>query len=196
MRLGKWLLVGAVICLLAGFPSVTPAQQSQQEKDIVEAARKAREMKKSAPKAKRVFTNDDIQGAQAAGTEQAPPQEGAQTPTESAAAATTAAPADASKPKGPDEAEWRKRFAELRARIATAEKELDILQRELNLNQQQYYSDPNKALREQYTRNEINEGRAKIEQKRQELAQLKQQLSDLEDELRKAGGPPAWAREP
>jgi len=94
-----------------------------------------------------------------------------------------------------DEAYWRKRFAEARKQLAAAEKEADILQRELNLQNQQYDSDPNRALQEQYSRKQINDLRQKIDEKKAEVARLKQGISDLEDELRAAGGEPGWARE-
>jgi len=57
-----------------------------------------------------------------------------------------------------------------------------------------YYSDPQKALAEQYSRKDITDADTKIEAKKQEIAQMKQHISDLEDELRKSGGDPGWAR--
>ncbi|MBZ5701289.1 MAG: hypothetical protein LAN84_05530 [Acidobacteriia bacterium] len=89
---------------------------------------------------------------------------------------------------------WRARFAQAYARLRTAEKELDVLQREWNRLQKQHYDDPNKALREQYTRKEINERAALIEQKKKEILGLQQDLSDMEDDLRRSGGLPGWAR--
>jgi hypothetical protein len=77
---------------------------------------------------------------------------------------------------------------------SVAEKELDILQREVNKAQTQYYSDPQKALSEQYSRKSINEHDTEIAAKKQEVAQLKQALSDLETELRRSGGDTGWAR--
>jgi hypothetical protein len=90
---------------------------------------------------------------------------------------------------------WRKRFAEAYYPLRMAEKELDVMQRELNVNSVQYYADPNKALREQYSRREINARRQKIEEKKLEIKKLRETLSDLEDELRHSGGDPGWARE-
>jgi chromosome segregation ATPase len=192
------LTVGLLLLApLGAAQSQPPAQQSKQP-DIVEAARKAREQQKDQPKAKRVFTNDDLpkageaSTAAAAGEATAGTEAAAGQPQAEAGAGTAAAPSGAPKL---NEADWRKRFADLRAKIAAAEREADLIQRERNLNEQQYYSDPNKALREQYTRGELNEQKSKIDAKRQEIAQLKQQLADLEDELRKAGGPAGWARE-
>ena len=109
---------------------------------------------------------------------------------------TEATPEAAAQPGGAggEEAAWRKRFADARAKLAQAEKELDILQREWEKAQVQYYPDPQKALKEQYNRKDINEHAAKVEAKKKEIAKMKQGISDLEDELRRAGGDPGWAR--
>jgi len=102
---------------------------------------------------------------------------------------------DATKTEDPNsEAAWRKRFQAQRDKIAKVEKELDILGRELEKAQLEYYPDPQKALREQFDRADINKKTAKIDSKRQELDQLRQGLDDLEDQLRKSGGDPGWAR--
>ena len=58
----------------------------------------------------------------------------------------------------------------------------------------QYYTDPQKALSEQYSRKDISEKDTKIDAKKQEVAQMKQRIADLEDALRKSGGDPGWAR--
>jgi chromosome segregation ATPase len=164
-----------------------PPKQEQPPQSAAEAARKAREEKKNAPKAKRVFTNDDVQSikgtASVVGTVPPPPE----------AAPGTEAKKEGEMTPAEDEAAWRKRFADARLKLAQAEKELDILQRELNLLSQQYYSDPTKAMQEQYNRKEINDQRAKIDAKQKEVEQLKQAISNLEDELRKAGKPAKWA---
>ncbi len=94
-----------------------------------------------------------------------------------------------------DEPYWRKRFADAYYPLRMAEKELDVMQRELSVSYAQYYADPNKALREQYSRREINARRQKIEEKKLEIKKLRETLSDLEDELRHVGGDPGWARD-
>ena len=73
---------------------------------------------------------------------------------------------------------------------ASAEK-----QRELNEALLIYDPNPQKALRENVTRKNINAHRQAIEDKKKELAELRGTLSDLEDELRHAGGDPGWSRE-
>lgn len=196
-------LVLAVLPLLGLCARPALAQQEQSSSSqkstgdsLADAARKARERKKEAPKPKHVYTDDDVASIQSApvnvlGTPpsaaetpaQSKPNSGAKTPEgQQAASAET------------EETKWRKRFKEVRDNLARAEKQLDILQREDNKAQVQYFSDPQKALTEQYSRQEINDKNAKIAAKQQEIQQLKQQLSDLEDQLRKAGGDPGWAR--
>ncbi len=107
-----------------------------------------------------------------------------------------AAAQDVPEPETPKtEEQWRKRFAELREQLYYSQKELNILQWEWNTSLVQYYPDPNKAIREEFTLRELNTLARKIREKKAEIAQLKQAISDLEDDLRHAGGPPGWSRE-
>jgi hypothetical protein len=203
MCVSHWLKSSMLLpgLCLAALPAFAQQQQQnppqQQSGDpVADAARKTREQQKTAPKPKKVYTDDDIKprtgstDAGAGGGQTPGGTPGAPEGTQSAGTtgAGTGSGADAEKA-------WRKRFADQRDKIATAEKELDVLQREAEKAQIQYYPDPQKALTEQNTRKDINDKNAKIEQKKQEIANLKQQLSDLEDELRKSGGDPGWARE-
>lgn len=195
--------VAALALLLAGFCFTAAAQ----DQSIAEAARKAREQKKTAPQAKHVFTNDNIPtdpgAVSSVGSAPAPSGETTSGTSPTGArpgggeGTTTGTPNPDEKAKAAEEeAKWRKKFAELRAKITTAEKEVDVMQRELNLKQQQYYSDPNTALREQYSRGDINETTKKIDDKKKEIEALKQQLTELEDDLRRAGLPSGWSRQP
>ena len=161
-----------------------------------EAARKAREAKKSEPKPKKVFTNEDVVTTTApeppAPSNSAASQEATSTSPKPPAEVPDCAVAEKEDPNS--ERAWRKRFATQRRKITDAQQELDVLQREAEKADVQYYSDPQKALKEQYSREEINAKNDKIAAKKKELADLKQQLSDMEDELRRAGGDPGWAR--
>lgn len=192
MRLKRWLNFGitALLFCLAGPAAFAQQQSSSQQPTgdpVADAARKAREAKKEAPKAKKVFTDDDLKPAQSEPPAQA---------SGAAAAAGTDHPAGgaAKEENANGEAAWRKRFQNQRDKIARAEKELEVLQRETSKTDVQYYNDPQKAMMEQNTRNDINTLNAKIDAKQKEIEQLKQGLSDLEDQLRKAGGDPGWAR--
>ena len=106
------------------------------------------------------------------------------------AAAAAAKPAEVVK----DEAYWRGQFAAARKKLADDSKELDILQREYNLKEQQFYTNPNVALREQYGRADLNKTRSEIDAKTTAVAKDKQDITTLEDQLRQAGGNPGWAR--
>jgi DNA repair exonuclease SbcCD ATPase subunit len=177
---------------LAGLPAAARPQDSSQQQTgdpVADAARKARESKKDTPKPKKVYTDDDLKK----GT----PDAGSTSATGGGTATTATMQTTGNATKGDDpngEAAWRRRFKDQHDQIAKAEKELDILGRELEKAQLEYYPDPQKAMKEQNSRAEINDKTAKIDAKKKEIAQLKQALDDLEDQLRKAGGDPGWAR--
>jgi hypothetical protein len=191
MSVKKWIVSSL---LLPGLSlGALPLSSQQQSGDpVADAARRAREQQKNAPKPKKVYTDDDIKPATPSADAQAATAQAGQP---GGAAQTT--PANGQSAAGKDDAEtaWKKRFQEQHNRIAAAEKELDILQRESEKAQVQYYNDPQKALTEQFTRKDINDKNAKIDQKKLEIANLKKQLGEMEDELRKSGGDPGWARE-
>jgi hypothetical protein len=67
------------------------------------------------------------------------------------------------------------------------------MQRELGVLNMQYYSDPNKAMQQQLSRDDINKKSAAIDAKKKQVADDQQAISDAEDALRKAGGDPGWA---
>jgi DNA repair exonuclease SbcCD ATPase subunit len=195
MRMRTWMkgfVLVPALCI-AGLPAVAqPQDASQQTGDpVADAARKARESKKEAPKPKKVWTDDDLKKA----TPETVSTVG--TPATGTGAATASTQQSGGGAQGNDpngEAAWRAKFKDQRDKIARAEKELDILQRELEKAQLQYYPDPQKAMTEQNSRADINDKTAKIDAKKKEIDQLKQGLDDLEDQLRKAGGQPGWAR--
>ena len=179
-----------ILAILICIPARAQQQNSQSGSGdpVADAARKAREEKKDAPKPKKVYTEDDIptkKGDISVVGNSAPQTD---------ANANTAVETLTAKGALTPEQLWRKRFADHRAKIARAEQELDVLQREENKAGVQYYSDPTKAMKEQYSRTEINQKAAKIEAKKKEIAALKQQTDEMEDQLRKAGGDPGWAR--
>lgn len=193
MRTQSWLVAAVLAAGLAAAPSkaTSQSQANPPQDSLAEAARKAREAKKAQPKPAKVFTNDDL------AKKGAPPAAGA-TPDDA-----PGQPQDKDKAPGKDkegaapangESYWRGRFKEAHENLARAEKELDILERELQKANTQYYSDPTKAMNEQFNRKEINDKTAAIEAKKKDIADLRQSISDMEDGLRKAGGDPGWAR--
>jgi hypothetical protein len=161
-----------------------------QEGTLAEAARKAREQRKEAPKAARVFTNDNIPtagGISAVGTapEPAASGKGAEGQAKTGASAASTSPND--------EKTWRARFATLRHKLEQDQAELSIMQRELGVLNLQYYPDPNKQMQQQLTREDIDKKTSAIEAKKKQVEADQQAISDAEDDLRKAGGDPGWA---
>ncbi len=197
----KAFVIVPALCL-AGLSAAAQQQGSSQQQTgdpVADAARKAREKKKDAAKPKKVYTDDDLKGSvpapEAAATSAPANASGTEAAKTAQGAGDTAKSGDTTKTEDPNsEAAWRKRFQAQRDKIAKAEKELDILGRELEKAQLEYYPDPQKALKEQYDRGDINKKSAKIDAKQRELDQLRQGLNDLEDQLRKSGGDPGWAR--
>jgi hypothetical protein len=179
--------LGFVAVTNAAAQQAPPAQPPQQS--LGDAARKAREQQKNAPQATKTYTNDDLSkirtsGISTVGAPSAPPQ-----PNTDAGATPPPEKEDRKKM----EAEWRKKFADARSKLELAKRDLDISQRELSVLQTQYYSDPNKALQQQYNRSDITEKTKAIEDRKQEVAKLEQAILDLQDELRHAGGDASWA---
>jgi hypothetical protein len=186
---------------VTAFSSVARQQQDSSQQStgdaVADAARKAREQKKNdTTKPKKVYTDEDVSHS-VSPTPPVSPRPDASGSTEEGAAKNNPDGKDASgkdsKPEESAESRWRKEFKTAYASLDRAQRELDILQREDNKAQVQYYSDPQKALAEQYTRKDINEHDAKIEAKKKEIEQTKQRIADMEDALRKSGGDPGWA---
>jgi chromosome segregation ATPase len=184
---------------LTAFPAYARSQDASQQSTgdpVADAARKAREQKKKdTTKPKHVYTDEDVAHSTSTG---APAPPNADATTEGSTPKTSDAQSKDATGKNADpeesaETKWRKQFKEAYATLNRAEKELDILQREDNKAQLQYYSDPQKALAEQYTRKDINDHDTKIAAKKKEIDQLKQRISDMEEALRKSGGDPGWA---
>src|ERR1700730_7610747 len=197
---GKRILFAALVSAFLLFPTLLVARPQQES--VAEAARRAQASKKPAAKPAIVITNDDLESVKGTvsvvGEIQAPlVDQTAATPDK---AKTTAADdkrqapaADDKSPPAKDETYWTKAFAEARKKLADDAHELDVLQREYNLKQQQSYSDPNTAMKEQFNRQDLTDTKTKIDDKTAAVAQDKQAISDLEDSLRQAGGEPGWS---
>ena len=200
----KRVLFAALVSALLFSPNLLTALRAQES--VAAAARKAQAEKKSSAKPVTVFTNDNIDTVKGTinvvGETPAPPADKTKTPPtedKTKAAATDnkskVAPADDKTTSIKDEAYWRKAFADARKKLADDTHELDILQREYNLKQQQYYSDPNTAMREQFSRQDLTDTKTKIDEKTAAVAQDKQDISNLEDALRQDGGEPGWVNQ-
>lgn len=198
MRRVVWLTAAALLVIPATTWSQQtdqqPAPQGQsqaqsapapQQDSLAEAARKAREQKKEAPKSAKTFTNDNM-----------PTEGGISTVgdgTSAAAAGNETAQGGAAKPAN-DEKSWREKFASLNHKLEQDQANLDVMQRELGQLNTQFYTDPMKGMQQELTRSDINNKVAAIDKMKAQIEADKQAISDAEDELRKSGGDPGWAR--
>jgi hypothetical protein len=190
--MSKRILI-AICAALAVFGGarLATAQTSTSQDSLADAARKAQAEKKAQPKPAIVYTDDNI-GAISGNVSVVGAAPGT-------APAASSGDESGGKEKAPaekkDEAYFRNKFAQLREKLELDQKELDVLQREFGLKQQQYYSDPNTAMKEEYSRKDLDDTKNEIDQKNQDIAADQQAITDLEDELRRSGGDPGWERE-
>ncbi|HYB60216.1 MAG TPA: hypothetical protein VEH50_01940 [Methylomirabilota bacterium] len=181
MSFRRAILVIAGLSLLG--PCAYAAQQDQPS--VAEAARKARAEKKNLPKPAKVYTDDNIGDVP-----------GHVSVVGGGASAAPAPSGEQSSGNGSQsEVAWKAKFSAARKKLADDKKDLDLLQREYNLKQTQYYSDPNQAMRQQYSMDELNAMKDKIDKRTEDIAKDQQAIEDLEDQLRQSGGDPGWARE-
>ena len=208
----KRMLLTAVVSAML-LPATALVVPGYAQESVADAARKAQANKKPSSKPVEVFTNDNIDTVKGTisvvGETPAPPDDQASADEKGDKRDKGKMPA-ADKSKGPakddktgasggdksaaqDEGYWRQTFADARKKLANDAHELDVLQRDYNLKQQQYYSDPNVAMRQQFSRQDLIDTKTQIDDKAAAVAADKQAISDLEDDLRKAGGDPGWA---
>lgn len=187
----------ALGCVMFAAPAYLSARQDQDS--VVDAARKAQAAKKTAPKAKMTIDNDNLDTLTGAvnvvGEQPAPPADDTKKAGADEKTPKTVAPGE-KPPVKKDEAYWRDKFAAANKKLADDAHELDITQREFNLKQQQFYTDPMASLKQEYSRQDLNDTKAKIDEKTAAVEQDKADISNLEDELRQSGGDPGWATPP
>jgi hypothetical protein len=192
----KRLITLALGCVMLAAPAYLAAQDDQPS--VADAARKAQAEKKNAPKAKMTIDNDNLGTltgtVNVVGELPGSPDDQTKKPAADGKAPTAAAPAEKGPAKGEDY--WRQKFADANKKLTDDAHELDILQREYNLKQEQFYTDPMAALKQDYSRSDLTDTKTKIDDKTALVAQDKIDILNLEDELRQAGGEPGWATPP
>jgi hypothetical protein len=191
----KRLITLALGFAMLGSPVYLAAQDQE---SVADAARRAQAEKKNAPKSKLVINDDNLNtltgSISIVGPEPIPPNDPAKKAGTDEKTPKTVTPGE--KPSVKDEAYWRGKFAEANKKLTDDAHELDIDQREFNLKQEQFYTDPMAALKQEYSRQDLNDSKAKIDEKTASVEQDKTDISNLEDDLRKAGGDPGWATPP
>jgi hypothetical protein len=186
MSNGKRVCVSAVLLVacLAGMPGARA--QSQPEQSVAEAARKAREQKKTAAKPSAVITNDTLQPATPATVQNATAATERMPGTTSSADTATDARADAANAAQPTKESAEEELAAKKAKIdalkqqiAEKAKEADLQQRALALENESYYSRPDFS--------KDPDGKAKLDAMQSDLAQKKEELAQLKAKLKELG---------
>ena len=202
--------LGSAVALIATFavPTLSFAQsQDDSSQSVAEAARKAKERKKTAPKENHVITDDTLQlrpasadsnGAPPAGTViKTTPTVAAGDPTAATAstsptaasteAAATAKPADVSTAAADQKkkAEAAAAAAKTKELLAQAQTQLDILKRELALDSDSFFSNPDYA-HDAKGKAKLDDLKQLIGDKQTSVEELKRQLTELAE---KAGIP-------
>jgi len=155
--------------------------QSQNSQSVAEAARRAKQQKKTPAKPEKVYTEDDVKPATPAGAPAAPTAgsnatapTAAGTPTPTAAQAATANRATEPLKEG-ENAKEPKEVTALKEQVKQAAADLDLLQRELRLDMDALYSKPD------YSGDK--DGIAKVDGEKQQVSDKKQELEGLKAKL-------------
>jgi hypothetical protein len=165
LRLALPVILGATLF------STAATAQFQDSQSVAEAARRAREQKKTAAKPAKVVTDDDVKPAAPAASESAPAPAAANasnTQAASTGAGSAAAP-------GPKDEKAAKELVEVKALIKEIQGDIDLLQREQSLEQDSYFSNPD------YSRDTA--GKAKLDSIKQQVTDKQQALERLKAHL-------------
>ncbi len=130
------------------------ASHAQQD-SLAAASRKAKAQLKEAPKATKVYTNDDL-----------PVEGGISTVGEAPSTESSSSVANAKAAPTNDEKSWRDRFTKLRHKLEQDQQDLAIMQRELGVLNVQHYDSPMEQMQQGYTRSDINQKTDDIEAKK------------------------------
>jgi len=189
--------LGSAVALIAIFAVPTPSfaqSQDDSSQSVAEAARKAKERKKSAPKENHVITDDTLKLRPASADSNGTPPAGTvinTTPTvatgdkgattaASTEVAATAKPADASTATDDrkKKAEAAAAAAKTKELLAQAQNQLDILKRELALDSDSFFSNPDYA-HDANGKAKLDDLKQLIGDKQTSVEELKRQLTEL-----------------
>ena len=186
--------LGSAVVLMASFvvPTLSFAQsQDDSSQSVAEAARKAKERKKTAPKENHVITDDtlklrpassDFNGAPPAGTviNTTPTVAAGDSAAASTEGATAAKPADSSTAVADQKKKTEAAAAAAKTKelLAQAQTQLDILKRELALDSDSFFSNPDYA-HDAKGKAKLDDLKRLIGDKQTSVEELKRQLTEL-----------------
>jgi hypothetical protein len=156
--------------------------QSQDTQSVAEAARRAREQKKTPARPAKVITDDDVKPAAQSNpaTPGSPEATAASaTPASSTANAASAPAASSSPAADAKDQKDSKELSALKALIKQVQSDLDLLQREQSLENDRYYSNTDYA-HDTAGKAILDELKWQVSDKQQELDGLKARLAELQ----------------
>lgn len=192
-----WLGSVATLAAAATLSPALCAQSQDDSQSVAEAARKAKEQKKSATKDARVITDDTIRLRPASADSGAAPPAGTvvtstpsadAAPSSSTAQSSASAAADKAAPQGVPEADSKKKeeqsaeVAKAKDVLAQAQAQLDVLKRELSLDSDNFFSNPDYS-HDASGKAKLDELQKMIGDKQISVEDLKQQLATLMKEV-------------
>lgn len=189
-------MIAAGFLALAVSPAIALAapqqQQQQQSQSAADAAKKAKEQQKTAPKAQTVWTNDSVGSIQGnvnvlGQQSSAASASGAAADSKSgaAAASTEAAAAPAASPQ--DLAQLQSQLADAKKDLASAKTDLNLAQRKYDLDAAQYYGTPNYAANKQGQAT-LDGEKSTIATKKQAADAAQKKVDDLTSQIKSLGG--------
>jgi hypothetical protein len=177
------LVIAGALLPLGLCPGRAFAQAQSDNTSVADAARRAREQKKNAPKPARTLTNDDLPAAPAAGQPAAPAQANAESEAAEAAkalpAADAAAPAASAQKK---KAEIDAALKRAKAELAQAQGELDVLERKSALDSDSFYSQTDYS-HDAGGKARLDADAQQVKDKKSQVDELKSKVAALQAEL-------------
>jgi hypothetical protein len=176
-KLAGWL---GVCAFFACVPGAVLAQQTTGQ-SVADAARKTKEQQKQAPKAKTVWTNDNLPTSARVSVVGETPQQG------NAANGTVqpgeqVEPASASDLDTGDPSKTKNELAEAQKTLDSLKTDLDIAQREYKLDSDQYYGTPDYAS-DQQGQAKLEADKSKISAKQQEVDAAQKKVDELQKQV-------------
>jgi hypothetical protein len=215
MKIAKWFVLLVALSAGAGAQAQQPSQSQPQSQaqapssqeqtsdtpSAADAARRARDEKKTQTKANRVYDNDSMprtdtnlpEGNAEAAPENAPAETNMEKPADQGGAQTAGAEGQKSATGQPDaqkggdeQAAHDAALAKSKEHLKELETQLDVLSRQYALDAQQFYSRPDFA-NDKAGEAKLQSEEADIDAKKQEVAEAQKEVDEAQS---KAGPPP------
>ena len=180
--MSRFICLRPAVSVVLASALVAAAAFAQSQDSVAEAARRAREKKKTAAKPAKVVTDETLDvkkgDVQSAAAEQlrmpGTPETQAQP-----APANTPSSASPGEKKGSEDEKLAKELAALKEQIKQAQSDVDLAQREQALQQDTYFSNPD-YVHDTAGKAKLDAMKQQITDKQQELNRLKARLAELQ----------------